>query len=155
MSYSLHPYGLWCAWLLCPRVSPGMNTGVGCHALLQGIFLTQGSNPCLLCLLHWKARTLPLVLPGKLTTYDNFLLLSRLSRAILENMQAREMPQRKESKSGSPLSLPNGGDVTSRPIQINLVQKSKAKIRTERDKDKHHGTNMRKERAKFHFFLEK
>ena len=28
--------------------SPGKNTGVGCHALLQGIFLPQGSNPCLL-----------------------------------------------------------------------------------------------------------
>ena len=28
------------------------NTGVGCHFLLQGIFLTQGLNPCLLCLLH-------------------------------------------------------------------------------------------------------
>ena len=27
---------------------PGKNTGVGCHALLQGIFLTQGSNPHLL-----------------------------------------------------------------------------------------------------------
>ena len=26
-------------------VSPGKNTGVGCHALLQGIFSTQGSNP--------------------------------------------------------------------------------------------------------------
>ena len=25
--------------------SPGMNPGVGCHALLQGIFPTQGSNP--------------------------------------------------------------------------------------------------------------
>ena len=25
--------------------SPGRNTGVGCHALLQGIFPTQGSNP--------------------------------------------------------------------------------------------------------------
>ena len=25
--------------------SPGKNTGVGCHFLLQGIFLTQGSNP--------------------------------------------------------------------------------------------------------------
>ena len=25
--------------------SPGKNTEVGCHALLQGIFLTQGSNP--------------------------------------------------------------------------------------------------------------
>ena len=24
---------------------PGKNTGAGCHALLQGIFLTQGSNP--------------------------------------------------------------------------------------------------------------
>ena len=28
--------------------SPGKNTGVGCHALLQGIFPTQGSNPGLL-----------------------------------------------------------------------------------------------------------
>ena len=31
----------------------GKNTVVGCHALLQRIFLTQGSNSCLLCLLHW------------------------------------------------------------------------------------------------------
>ena len=30
---------------LCPWDSPGKNTGVGCHALLQGIFPTQGSNP--------------------------------------------------------------------------------------------------------------
>ena len=30
--------------LLCPWDSPCKNTGVGCHALLQGIFLTQGSN---------------------------------------------------------------------------------------------------------------
>ena len=32
--------------------SPGKNTGVGCCALLQGIFLTKGSNLCLLYLLH-------------------------------------------------------------------------------------------------------
>ena len=38
--------------LLCPWNFPGKNTGVGCHLLLQGIFLTQGSNPHLLCLLH-------------------------------------------------------------------------------------------------------
>ena len=31
--------------------SPGKNTGVGCHALLQRIFPTQGSNPRLLWLL--------------------------------------------------------------------------------------------------------
>ena len=32
---------------------------LGCHALLQGIFLTQGSNLCFLCLLHWQAGSLP------------------------------------------------------------------------------------------------
>ena len=32
--------------------SLGKNTGVGCHALLQGIFLTQGSNQHPLHLLH-------------------------------------------------------------------------------------------------------
>ena len=36
------------ARLLCPWDSPGKNTGVGCRSLLLGIFLTQGSNPCLL-----------------------------------------------------------------------------------------------------------
>ena len=40
-------------------------TGLGCHALLQGIFLNQGSNPHLLCLLHWQAGYLPVVPPGK------------------------------------------------------------------------------------------
>ena len=32
---------------------------------LQDIFLTQGLNPRLLCLLHWQAGSLPLVPPGK------------------------------------------------------------------------------------------
>ena len=40
-------------------------TGVGNHSLLQGIFLTQGYNLCLLCLLIWQAGSLPLVQPGK------------------------------------------------------------------------------------------
>ena len=35
----------WPARLLCPWDSPGKNTGVGCHPLLQGIFTTQGLNP--------------------------------------------------------------------------------------------------------------
>ena len=33
---------------LCPWDFPGKNTGAGCHFLLRGIFLTQGSNPHLL-----------------------------------------------------------------------------------------------------------
>ena len=45
-------------------ISPCKNTGVGCHFLLQGIFLNQGSNLSLLHLLHWQADSLPLRLRG-------------------------------------------------------------------------------------------
>ena len=51
--------------LLCPWASLGMNTGMGCHALLQRIFPTQGSNPHLLHPLHWQEGSLPLAPPGK------------------------------------------------------------------------------------------
>ena len=44
MSDSLLPHGLQLTRLLCPWNSPGKNTKVGCHFLLQGIFPTQGFN---------------------------------------------------------------------------------------------------------------
>ena len=47
MSSSLQPHGLQPARLLSPWDFPGKNTGVGYHALLQGIFPTQGLNPSL------------------------------------------------------------------------------------------------------------
>ena len=40
MSHSLQPHGLYSPWN-----SLGQNTGVSSLSLLQGIFLTQGSNP--------------------------------------------------------------------------------------------------------------
>ena len=43
VSNSLQPHGLYSPWK-----SPGQNTGVGSHSLLQGIFLIQRSNPGLL-----------------------------------------------------------------------------------------------------------
>ena len=43
MSNSLQPHGLY-----SPRNSPGRDTGVGSHSLLQGIFPTQELNPGLL-----------------------------------------------------------------------------------------------------------
>ena len=54
------PVGIPCrdcraASILCPWDFPGKNNGVGCHFLLQGIFPTLGSNPCLL---HWRAVSL-------------------------------------------------------------------------------------------------
>ena len=45
--------------------SPGKNTGVGCHALFQGIFPTQGSNPgilhCRWILYHLSHQGSPVV----------------------------------------------------------------------------------------------
>ena len=67
VSDSLWPYGLYPARLLCPWNSPGKNTGVGCHALLQGIFPNQGLN---LCLLHCKQSLCPLS-QGEAHTYTH------------------------------------------------------------------------------------
>ena len=44
VSDSVRPYGLLPARLLYQWDSPGKNTGGGYHAVLQGIFLTQGSK---------------------------------------------------------------------------------------------------------------
>ena len=48
VSHFLQPHGLQPARLLCLWDSPGKNTGVDCHFLLQRIFPTQGLNPGLL-----------------------------------------------------------------------------------------------------------
>ena len=72
VSDSLRTHGLEPSRLLCPWDSTGKNIGVCCHSLLQGIFLTQGSNPCLL---HWWADSLPPEPLGK-------PLLSFLAHAI-------------------------------------------------------------------------
>ena len=55
--------------------SPGKNAGVGCHFLLWGIFPTQGSNLCLLCLLHWK----------EFFTWSGFFITSATWKAHLCN----------------------------------------------------------------------
>ena len=51
--------------LLCPQDFPGKNTGVGCHFLVQEIFLTQRLKPGLLHLLFWQKDFLLLVSSGK------------------------------------------------------------------------------------------
>ena len=48
-----------------PWNSPCKSTGVGCHALLRGIFPTRRLNLHLFHFLHWQAGSLPIVLPGK------------------------------------------------------------------------------------------
>ena len=55
MSNSLQPHGLWLTSLFCAWNSPGKNTTVRFHSLLQEIFPTQESN---LGLLHWQVDSL-------------------------------------------------------------------------------------------------
>ena len=74
---TLQSQGLQPTRLLCPCNSPGKNTGVSCHALFQGTFLTQGMNLSLLCLPHWQAGSLPLAPPE---------LLSELQRKLVKNV---------------------------------------------------------------------
>ena len=71
MSDSLQPYGLKPTRLLCPWDSPGKNTEVGCHALLQRIFLTQG----------WE-----------LTTVTSPVLASRRHKRLAFDRRVRKIP---------------------------------------------------------------
>ena len=77
VSHSWWSYKLQSARLLCLWDSLGKNTGVGCHALLQRIFPTQGSNPglppwrqILYHLSHqgspWIPECIPIPSPGNL-----------------------------------------------------------------------------------------
>ena len=54
VSNTFRPHGLEPTRLLCSWDFPGKNVGVGCHALLQGVFPAQGSNLCLLSPLHCR-----------------------------------------------------------------------------------------------------
>ena len=71
--------------LLCPWDSPGKSTGAGCHALLRGIFPTQGSTLHLFHLLHWQAGSVPRVPPGQ-----------PLSRVAVFSLQLRKIPDSSE-----------------------------------------------------------
>ena len=82
MSNSLRPHGLEPTRLLCPWDSLGKNIRAGYHALLQGIFLTQGSNLCLFCLLNWQAGSLPLGPPGKPNNF--YTLIKSVLITIIE-----------------------------------------------------------------------
>ena len=76
MSKSLQPYGLQPFRHLCLWDFSSMNTGVGSHFLVQGIFLTQGSSwhRALLCLLHYRWNFCCWVLEGCITLTLHSLL---------------------------------------------------------------------------------
>ena len=94
-----------------PRDFPwtAKNTEVGSHSLFQGMFLTQVSNPRLLCLLHWQADSLLLPYTGSPKTSLIFmhsilsedLTLPYNSTMVLGFGQGGRMGRRQPSGTGS------------------------------------------------------
>ena len=80
--------------------SPWDSPGMGCHALLQQISLTQGLSLCVLCLLPWQVGSLPLVPPGKPmangTVGQNYLFLHFLWSASLVAHLVKNPPAMQE-----------------------------------------------------------
>ena len=100
--------------VLCPWNSPGKNTEVGCHSLLQGIFPTQGLNPglphcrrILYHLRHWEAQNSCNFLEPKgffIILFHNFLL-----RYLLLFLVAIVFPER------------NGGEETGVGVRETML----------------------------------
>ena len=76
---SLQPHELSSTRFLCPCDLPGKNTGMGFHALLQGIFLTQGLNPglpyCRQILYHLSYQG-SLIMNANITNDQSLLLMT-------------------------------------------------------------------------------
>ena len=79
MSDSVRPYGLQPARILCPWGLSRQEywSGLLCpppgYLPSPAIFQTQGSNLCLLHLLHWQMGSLPLAPPGKPSTGNSIV----------------------------------------------------------------------------------
>ena len=121
VSDSLWPHGPQSARLLCLWGSPGKNTGVGCHFLLQGIFLTQGSNLSLLCLIHHRRPAKPSGvyqysrLPdGKQVFSINHLICTTSSGTLRPAYQLRNSGSTPRSRS----QMPAEGQPHSQPFPV-------------------------------------
>ena len=102
--------------------SPGENTGVNCHALLQGIFLTQGWNPRLFMSPALAGRfSLPPAPPGgwnihitigKIDTQWEFAVWPRKPKAgalLCDNLEGRDGEERRrEVQEGGDICVSNG-----------------------------------------------
>ena len=87
-----HPNEIFHAWVLYSVMSNSLRlhglSGIGCHFLLQGIFLTQGSN---LHLLHWQVDSLLLshhLLPNSIAHFNSPLKITNcILSASFQNKQ--------------------------------------------------------------------
>ena len=80
-----------------PGDSPGKNTGVGCHALLLGIFPTQGLNPHLP---HWRQITYQLSYLSNMKYETAEKVTEEIKEIIEENHTGLKAPVLSEENPG-------------------------------------------------------
>jgi len=78
---------------------------VGCHALLQGIFPTQGLNPSLSHLFHWQAVSLPLAPPEK--PFTAMICVQSLVRELRSCKSCGIAKKKKKERHGRYKTGPN------------------------------------------------
>ena len=91
----LRPQGLQLTRILCPWDFPGKNTGVCCHFLLQGIFLTQKLKSWFL---HWQADYLPLTHQGNPVEYYSLIKMNKIVSLFERWMDLESVIQRWKSE---------------------------------------------------------
>ena len=101
VSDSVTPWTVACQ---APLLMEFSKQGVGCLALLQGIFPTQGSNLCLLCLLHCLLVLLP---PGKplQRSYVNLSAQFDMHRRVESSPPPRRCTHPSPQMSSCPLEI--------------------------------------------------
>ena len=108
MSNSLWNHGLYSPWN-----SPGQNTGVGSLSLLQGIFLTQGSNPGLL---HCRWIFLPAEPQGNLFLLEHNLKSTNNS-CVQKDPSGREIWWKKIT-AGSQFKFSSNTSFSVAPVNL-------------------------------------
>ena len=105
---------LWTAARQAPlSMGSGENIGMGCHALLQGIFPTQGSNSHLLCLLNRQVCSLPLEPSGK-----------PISQGFPGGSDSKESAYNKGDPGMIPGSGRSLGEGNGNPLQYSCLENS-------------------------------
>ena len=109
LSDSLWPHGLEATRLLCPWDFSNKNTGVDCHLFFQGIFLTQGLNLHIMCLLHCRqilyllSHRVYMYIPHLLYLFINqwmFRFLPYLAYSAAATMENRmKLPQKIKNRT--------------------------------------------------------
>ena len=130
MSNSVQPYGLQPSRFLCPWDSPGKNTAVGCHALLQGISLIfyslQTKNG------HTKVIQIPIsVCTNEVLLHPNHICSFACYLWLLLH-QGREIQQLQQRPDG----LPSPKYLLSGPLQNCLLISTIEILNTKKKKKK-------------------